>query len=130
MRDTVTGCWQAVVQRQCHSCPSIQNYLRFDAVRDIDGINYTAVNRRDGTPLVSKLRWKPAFGPKKGESCCDPCLTRVSVRTVWSPFVIEIVFVVHSPGPSFIKARNLTSNYAVYWSQLTATIQCSLQPVS
>ena len=29
-----------------------------------------------------------------------------------------------------IKPRNFTSNYTVYWSQLTATIQCSLQPVS
>ena len=33
-------------------------------------------------------------------------------------------------GSSFIKTCNFTSNYVVYWSQLTATIQCSLQPVS
>ena len=29
-----------------------------------------------------------------------------------------------------LKPRNFMSNYAVYWSQLTTTIQCSLQPVS
>ena len=34
------------------------------------------------------------------------------------------------PGADFIKLRNFTSNYVVYWSQLTATSQCSLQPVS
>ena len=34
------------------------------------------------------------------------------------------------PGPSFIKPSNFTSNYTVYWSQLTAIIQCSLQLVS
>ena len=33
-------------------------------------------------------------------------------------------------GAGFIKSRNFTSNYAVYWSQLAATIQCSIQPVS
>ena len=36
---------------------------------------------------------------------------------------------VYHTEAGFVKPRNVTSNYAVYWSQLTATIQCSLQPV-
>ena len=34
------------------------------------------------------------------------------------------------PGPSFMKPCNLTSSYAVNWSQLTANRQCSLRLVS
>ena len=33
-------------------------------------------------------------------------------------------------GAGFIEWCNFTRSYAVYWSQLTATNQCSLQPVS
>jgi len=33
-------------------------------------------------------------------------------------------------GAGFMKPHNFMSNYAVYWLQLTATIQCSLQLVS
>ena len=35
-----------------------------------------------------------------------------------------------SAGPSFMKPCNFTRNYAVYWSQLTANSQCSLQQIS
>ncbi len=62
------------MRKQCKTCPSIENYLRFNAVRDIEHIYYTPADKGEWpteslqaqtVPGMMAQEWKaPALATK------------------------------------------------------------------
>ena len=75
------------------------------------------VTRVETTALVSDTA---SVSAKKGflELCVKVTIHNLTHLTLFS-----------KTWAGFKKPRNFTGRYAVYWSQLTAAIQCSLHPV-